>query len=84
MTELKDKDEQYSVFLKYRENTDDDNSKVIITLRVIFISFIVVVITVLGLFLFDNSSNISAIFESITDKKLANVKVSDKKPDLTP
>ena len=77
MTELKDKDEQYSVFLKYRENTDDDNSKVIITLRVIFISFIVVVITVLGLFLFDNSSNISAIFESITDKKLANVKVSD-------
>lgn len=84
MAELKDKDEQYSVFLKYKENTDDDNSKVIITLRVIFISFIVVVITVLGLFLFDNSSDISAIFESMTDKKLANVKVNDKKPDLTP
>ena len=25
MAELKDKDEQYSIFLKYKENNDDEN-----------------------------------------------------------
>ncbi|MBE7704749.1 MAG: LytR family transcriptional regulator [Cyanobacteria bacterium SIG29] len=84
MAELKDKEEQYNVFLKYKEKSEEDTSKMIITLRVIFISFFVVLLTMFVMFIIDNSSNISAIFESFTDKNLSGVKITEKKPDLSP
>ncbi len=82
MAELKDKEEQYSTFLKYKEDDDEEN-KFIITLRVIFITFFVIALTALSMFIITNYNDISAIIESLTDKKLAGVKVSPK-PDLTP
>ncbi len=84
MAELKDKDEQYSVFLKYKEKNEEEGNKMIITLRVVFIAFVVLTIFGLCSFLLNNFSNITAIFDGLTNKELANVKVSDKKPDLTP
>ena len=82
MTELKDKDEQYSTFLKYKKNDDKEN-KFIIALRVVFAAFFTVAITVLTMFIITNYDDISTIIESLTDKKLAGVSVS-RKPDLTP
>ena len=83
MAELKDKEEQYSTFLKYKENDEEDESKLIITLRVIFVTFFMVAITALTMFIITNYNDISTIIESFTDKKLVGVKVSQK-PDLTP
>ncbi|HIS89489.1 TPA: LCP family protein [Candidatus Avigastranaerophilus faecigallinarum] len=83
MAELKDKDEQYSTFLKYKENDEEDESKLIIFLRIVFVTFFMVAITVLTMFIISNYDDISTIIESYTDKKIAGVKVSQK-PDLTP
>ena len=83
MTELKDKDEQYSTFLKYKEKNDEDENKLIMILRIIFIIFFMVIITTLTMFIITNYDDISTIIESFTDKKLAGVKISQK-PDLTP
>ncbi len=81
MAELKNKDEQYSVFLKYREKEENENNKFIITTRLIFITFIVVVITFLIMHLFNNYDNISAIIDNVISEK--SLKINDK-PDLTP
>lgn len=83
MAELKDKDEQYSTFLKYKENDEEDESKLVIILRIVFVTFFMVAITVLTMFIISNYDDISTIIESYTDKKIAGVKVSQK-PDLTP
>ena len=83
MAELKDKEEQYSTFLKYKENDDNEENKLIITLRAIFVTFFVVAITALTMFIITNYNDISTIIESFTDKKLIGVKVNHK-PDLTP
>ncbi len=83
MTELKDKDEQYSIFLKYKENKEYGESKLIITLRVIFVSFFLVLLITFVMFIVNNYNELSTIIESFTDTKLLGVK-SDKKPDLTP
>ena len=82
MTELKDKDEQYSIFLKYKENKEYGESKLIITLRVIFVSFFLVLLITFVMFIVNNYNELSTIIESFTDTKLLGVK-SDKKPDLT-
>ncbi len=82
MAELKDKEEQYSTFLKYKEN-DDKESKFIVILRVIFVAFFIAALTALSMFIITNYNDISTIIESYTDKKLAGVKVNTK-PDLTP
>ncbi len=81
MTELKDKDEQYSIFLKYKENNDE--SKVVNTLRVIFITFFIIAFTSFTMFIVNNINEISSIVESFTDTKLAGIKLEEK-PDLTP
>lgn len=84
MAELKDKDEQYSTFLKYRESTEKDENRLILTLRAIFVTFFVVAITSFTMFIITNYNDISTIIGSFTDTKLLGVKVSSKKPDLTP
>lgn len=81
MAELKDKDEQYSVFLKYKERNEEGGF--IFTLRIIFITFFFVVLTAFTMFIISNYDNIYAIISSFTDKKLTGVKVHQK-PDLTP
>ncbi len=83
MAELKDKDEQYSTFLKYKENEEEEESKLIITLRIVFVTFFMVAITALTMFIITNYNDISTIIESFTDKKLSGVKIGEK-PDLTP
>ena len=81
MAELKDKDEQYSVFLKYKEQNEDGGF--IFTLRLIFITFFFVILTVFVMFIISNFDNIATIFTSFTDKKITGVKVSQR-ADLTP
>lgn len=83
MAELKDKNEQYSVFLKYKEPSDAERDKSILTLRIIIITFIIVLCFSIVSFLIDNLSNLAALFESATDKSLANVKIT-KKQELSP
>ena len=61
MAELKDKDEQYSTFLKYKENDEEDESKLIIFLRIVFVTFFMVAITVLTMFIISNYDDISTI-----------------------
>ena len=83
MAGLKDKNEQYSVFLKYKEPTDAERDKSILTLRIIIIAFIVVLCFSIISFLVDNLSNLAVLFESATDKSLANVKIT-KQQELSP
>ncbi|MCD7879820.1 MAG: LCP family protein [Candidatus Gastranaerophilales bacterium] len=79
MTELKDKDEQYKVFLKYKDSDDKHEEKVIITLKLIFITFFVVALAFIAGIIVNNSNEILSIAGSITGKTgLA------QKPDLTP
>ena len=84
MAELKDKDEQYNVFLQYKEKNEEDGNKMIITLRVVFIAFIMLALFWLCSFLLNNYSNIPTIIDGMTNKELAAVKIPEKKPDLTP
>ncbi len=81
MSELKNKDEQYSVFLKYKENTED--TKMFFTVRIILVTFFFVALTAFTMFLINNFDDIFALFESFTDSRLRGVKVQQK-PDLMP
>ena len=83
MAELKDKNEQYSVFLKYEEPSKADRDKSILTLKIIIITFIIVLCFSLISFVIENASNLSALIESATDESLANVKIT-KKQELSP
>ena len=48
MAELKDKDEQYNVFLKYKENSED--TKMFVTVRIILVTFFFVALTAFTMF----------------------------------
>ena len=76
MAELKDKNEQYSVFLKYKEPSDAQRDRNILALRIIIISFIIVLCFSVISFIIDNLSNLAVLFESATDKSLSGVKIS--------
>ncbi len=83
MAELKNKDEQYSNLMRYKENKEKEENKLVILLRIIFVTFFVVAITSLAMFIITNYEDIASVIEGMSDKKIAGVKV-DKKPDLTP
>ena len=78
MPELKNKDEQYSTFLNYKEQSEEGEQKTIITLRVIVIAFVIVLLISLVSFVMDNFGNIAAVIGTMTDKTIAGVKFSDK------
>lgn len=82
MDELKDKDEQYNTFLKYKEPSEKEENKVITALRLIFVTFCVVAITTLAMFIITNFNDISALFQGIVDKNIPGLKAN--KSDLTP
>lgn len=67
MAELKDKDEQYSIFLKYKENNDE--GKTIFTLRVIFIMFFFCALTSLIMFIVSNFDELVTIFAPVKSSK---------------
>lgn len=81
MAELKDKDEQYSVFLKYKERNDEN--KFVFTLRLIFVTFFMVAVTALIMSILNNFDDICTFFENFSDKKIAGIKTTQKS-DLTP
>ncbi len=81
MAELKDKEEQYNNILDYKEKSGDNDGKVRITLRVIFITFFAVAITAFSMYLITNYNEISALIDNFKNNK--GVKTSSK-PDLTP
>ncbi len=83
MSELKNKDEQYSVFLKYKEKNDKNENKLLVILRFVFIVILVVALTNLIMHIITNYDDIKTTIDSITDKNIAGVKPSAK-PDLTP
>ncbi len=83
MAELKDKNEQYSVFLKYKEQDNERQNKFIITLRLVLLTFIVVIITYFIMFLIDNYDNLVSIFENLINKNISTERLSNKS-DLTP
>ncbi len=83
MTELKNKDEQYSVFLKYKEKEDKDENKFLVVFRFIFIVAFTVALTVLIMYLITNIDNVSTLIDSIKDKNISGGKINDKS-DLAP
>lgn len=83
MSELKDKDEQYSVFLKYQENSEKQERRKLAILRLIFSLLVFGVLISAVVFVVNNYSMIASVLESMTDKNIAGVKASSK-PDLTP
>ena len=83
MAELKDKDEQYNNLMRYKKNEEKEENKLVILFRILFVTFFVVAITTLVMFIITNYEDIATVWEGMTDKKIAGVKV-DKKPDLTP
>ena len=83
MAELKDKNEQYSSLMKYREHSKSQKENMLLVFRVLVATVIAVCLTLLSLYLVENFSSFSEIVESMTDEKLANVKISEKH-NLTP
>ncbi len=83
MDELKDKEEQYNTFLKYKEPSEKEENKLFTALRLIFVIFCVVGITTLTMFIITNYNDFSAVFEKIADKGFLAGK-SGHKADLTP
>ncbi len=83
MDELKDKEEQYNTFLKYKEPSEKEENKLITALRLIFVTFCVVAITTLTMFIITNYNDISAIIQRLTDKSFGGINQSHK-ADLTP
>lgn len=83
MAELKDKDEQYSALLKYKDKGRNNERNLIIFLRVAFVIAVFSVLVFLIIFIVNNYKNITNVIESMNDKKIAGVKVQQKQ-DLTP
>lgn len=83
MSELKNKDEQYSVFLKYRETGEKQEKRKIAILRFVFFFAILGVLTFAIMFIVNNYNMFVSVFESMTDKNIAGV-TATAKPDLTP
>lgn len=83
MAELKDKNEQYSSLMKYKEHSKSQKENILLVFRVLVATVIAVCLTLLCLYLVENFSSFSEIVESMTDEKLANVKISEKH-NLTP
>jgi LCP family protein required for cell wall assembly len=83
MSGLKDKKEQYNNLLNYKELDEENENKLVITLRAIFVTFFVVAITALSMFIITNFDDISTIIENFTDRKLAGSNTINK-GDLTP
>ena len=69
MAELKDKDEQYSIFLQYKENKKTDEKTVIFTLRAIFITFLAVILFSGIAFIFNHTSEIENFLTSFAQTK---------------
>ncbi len=83
MTELKNKDEQYSEFLSYNKMSKESKLRLVIMFRAVFVTFFVVISTVLIMHIITNYDDISTILGSLTDKKLLGVKINSN-PDVTP
>lgn len=83
MDELKDKEEQYNTFLKYKEPSEKEENKIITAIRLIFVTFCVVAITILVMFIITNYNDISSIIQRLTDKTPIGGSIGHK-ADLTP
>ena len=84
MAELKDKDEQYNIFLKYKEKDEDDSNKMIITLRVVFFAFIALCIFGVCSFILKHAPIIISFFDEVPKKETLTVKTPAKKQNLAP
>ncbi len=82
MSELKDKDEQYSVFLKYKEGKNE--GKIVFILRVFFTTLIISALTYLTVLIIDNYEEITKRIEGVVNKPKDKVEQQVEKADLTP
>lgn len=81
MSELKDKEEQYSTFLQYKEKEEKPENKLMITLRLIFTAFFMVAITTCVMYIISNYDNVAVIIQKLINRE--NITTASK-PDLTP
>lgn len=84
MSELKDKDEQYSIFLKYKEKNNNSKTKVIITVRIIVIMFFIVVLGAFISFIATNYTDIIGYIDKLNTSAQEPQLPTQKKVDLTP
>ncbi len=89
MAELRDKDEQYSIFLKYKENNKHENKKkkkdnfIIGFLRFLLTLCLIILLGMCFTLLVDNYEDIKSYVMNLTQMKIAQVR-DKSKPDLTP
>ena len=83
MSELKDKEEQYSIFLKYKESSKDEDKNLTETLKKVVIVFLIVVLGICVSFVINNYEEIKSYILNFTQIKIADIKESQK-ADLTP
>ena len=81
MAELKDKEEQYSVFLKYKEK--EEENKFSFGLKLVVISFFLVVLTLFTMFMVNNYPELTGIIEKISGRNDLELNSADKS-DLMP
>ncbi len=83
MSELKDKEEQYSIFLKYKESSKDEDKNLTETLKKVVIVFLIVVLGICVSFVINNYEEIKSYILNFTQIKIADIKEAQK-ADLTP
>ncbi len=83
MAELKDKDEQYSVFLKYKESEKNTKKTVISTLKFVIISFLIALICACVSLIHRHFDEIQAYIMGLGNMKIAKFQ-EQSRPDLTP
>ncbi len=78
MTELKDKEEQYSIFLKYKEEQKHSSSSV----KKVVIAFLTILLLTLASYIINNYNEIEAYILNLTQMKIADIKNMTKE-DIT-
>lgn len=74
MAELRDKDEQYSVFMKYKQKKNDDDNKTgggFNPFKLIIIAVVMVLLTLLALYVSNNYNEVSNKIEELTGGKIS-------------
>ncbi len=83
MSELKDKDEQYSIFLKYKEPKKHETKSIFASFKFIVSLFLVILLAYVLSIVFNNFDNIEELFSNYTQMKIAEVKEQTRE-DLRP
>ena len=75
MAELKDKDEQYSELLKYNKISEESKMRIVFTLRAVFVTFFVVITTVLVMHIITSYDQLTSGINNFTERNLFGLRI---------